>query len=217
MQQKPYKRQLQIWDLISSLVRRSCRRSYPFIIVKILVILLLLILLLLQPLLHQRPQPLLISEYDVLIYIPFVTYVLIWYFFIYRWNNQNWESNEIDDVSNHIDSNSVYQFRPNWHTSTAQPAFMTWTKPSSKQPPFITKPKPWYTFTNKYPQTETTTTNKYHTHRPFTSTTISSTTTTTTTTTTSEPTTLPTVSSLPMQKTPMNLVSASTTDKKTRK
>ncbi|XP_065216472.1 serine proteinase stubble-like isoform X2 [Planococcus citri] len=132
-----------------------------------------------------------------------------------NWNNQNWESNEIDDVSNHIDSNNNYQYRPHWHSSTQQP-FMTWTKPSSKPPPFVTKPKPWYLLTNKYPQTESTTTHKYHPHRPFTSSTSS---TTTTTTTTPAPTTTPMITTSTMKTTShstMTLVSASTSDKKTQ-
>lgn len=130
------------------------------------------------------------------------------------WNNQNWESNEIEDVSNHIDSTSMYPFRPHWHSSTQQP-FLTWTKPSSKQPPFITKPKPWFSYTNKYPQTISTTTNKYHTYRPFISTTndmpMSAFTTVTSTTSTFTPKT----STSHVIITP--LVSASNSDKRTRK
>ncbi|XKL59115.1 hypothetical protein PGB90_000131 [Kerria lacca] len=130
-----------------------------------------------------------------------------------NWNNQNWESNEIEDVSNHIDSTSMYPFRPHWHSSTQQP-FLTWTKPSSKQPPFITKPKPWFSYTNKYPQTISTTTNKYHTYRPFISTTndmpMSAFTTVTSTTSTFTPKT----STSHVIITP--LVSASNSDKRTQ-
>lgn len=97
-----------------------------------------------------------------------------------NWHNQNWESNEIDDISNNIDSNNVYSQRPYWHSSTQHP-FMSWNKPSSsKAPPFITKPKPWHSISSKYPHSTSplvssttipTTSHKYQTLKPFTSTT----------------------------------------------
>jgi len=92
----------------------------------------------------------------------------------FSWYNQNWESNEIEDVSNHLDSNNLYPVQHIWHSTTQSP-YIAWTKPSSVKPPtFITKPKPWNSFTNKYQNSSsstinstTNTTPKYHTYKPF--------------------------------------------------